>query len=293
MRSWRSLPRHARSRHGPSAGQQELQRRLRPFLQPGSKRIRVIASRFLQGKLIGPFAYTGTRPDDATDVALHQHRRELRGLYVIASWMNHADMKAENSLDVYDRDVRYVRHYLLDFGASLGSNSRGPSDPRRGVANSFDLGRRVGSLRYAGSSRPRLRTASGNGCPSGGRLPVQRAVPSRSMEADVSGASLDQRTERDTFWGVRIVTAFSDAHICAAVRAGELGDAVADSAVVRFLVERRDRIGEYWFARLNPLDRLRVEGDSLRFDDLARRSRLQRPAWIRSSPARCQWSGLG
>ena len=71
------------------------------------------------------------------------------------------------------------------------------------------------------------------------------------------------------FWGARIVTAFSDDHIGAAVSSGQFNDAAADSHLVRFLIERRDRVGQYWFNRLNSLDRFRVEGGALRFDDLA------------------------
>ena len=105
----------------------------------GADRIRVLASRYLPGVPIGPFSYTGTRVDDPNDVYPHEHRRELRGLYVIASWLNHADMKEENTLDMYEPQTRTVTHYLIDFGASMGSNSRSPSNPRRGQANSFDL----------------------------------------------------------------------------------------------------------------------------------------------------------
>ena len=71
------------------------------------------------------------------------------------------------------------------------------------------------------------------------------------------------------FWGARIVTAFSDNHIGASVSSSQFNDAAADNHLVRFLIERRDRVGQYWFNRLNSLDRFRVEGGALRFDDLA------------------------
>ena len=50
---------------------------------------------------------------------------------------------------------------------------------------------------------------------------------------------------------------------------GQFNDAAADSHLVRFLIERRDRVGQYWFNHLNSLDRFRVESGALRFDDLA------------------------
>ncbi|NIW47138.1 MAG: hypothetical protein GWN30_21030, partial [Gammaproteobacteria bacterium] len=59
----------------------------------------------------------GIRDDDLNDVIPHQHRRELRGLRVVAAWLNHFDTKANNTLDVYVEDG-YVRHYLIDFGST-------------------------------------------------------------------------------------------------------------------------------------------------------------------------------
>ena len=101
--------------------------------------VRVLASRFLDGVPIGPWSYTGVRRDDPNDIYRHEHRRDIRGFYVIASWLNHADMKEENTLDIYDPETQQVTHFLIDFGASLGSNSTGPSNPRRGQANSLDV----------------------------------------------------------------------------------------------------------------------------------------------------------
>jgi hypothetical protein len=79
---------------------------------------------------VGPFSYTGRRGDDPNDIYAHEHRRELRGLYVVGSWINHADMKEENTLDMYGPESGQITHYLIDFGASMGSNSTGPSNPR-------------------------------------------------------------------------------------------------------------------------------------------------------------------
>src|SRR5262249_40584135 len=86
---------------------------------------RAMASKLLQGTPLGPFQYHGTRPDDPNDIFPHEHRRELRGLRVFAAWLNHDDSRAINSLDILveDKGRRYVRHYLIDFGATLGSGT--------------------------------------------------------------------------------------------------------------------------------------------------------------------------
>ena len=48
---------------------------------------------------------------------------------MIASWINNWDLKEAQSLDMYVEEGgrKFLRHYLLDFGASLGADDR-PTD---------------------------------------------------------------------------------------------------------------------------------------------------------------------
>jgi len=96
--------------------------------------IRVLASRWVPGKVVGSFRFTGTRPDDPNDIHPHDMRRELRGLRVFSAWLNHDDARSLNSIDTYVEDSgrRYVRHYLQDFGSVLGSGSTSAQQPRGG-----------------------------------------------------------------------------------------------------------------------------------------------------------------
>lgn len=95
---------------------------------------RGLASFTIAGDLIGPFRYYGTRRDDPNDIVDHENRRDLRGLYVFAAWLNPTDSKSINSLDsvVEEDGRRFVKHFLLDFGAILGSDSDEAKNPRRG-----------------------------------------------------------------------------------------------------------------------------------------------------------------
>ena len=95
---------------------------------------RVIASKALEGRPLGPFRYYGTRPDDPNDLYPHQHRRELRGMRVFSAWLNHDDSRSVNSLDtlVERGGRRVVWHHLIDFGSTLGSASLYAQKPRAG-----------------------------------------------------------------------------------------------------------------------------------------------------------------
>ncbi len=96
--------------------------------------IRVLASRWVPGKVVGQFKYAGTRSDDPNDIYPHERRRELRGLKVFAAWLNHDDARSLNTIDAYveEEGRRYIKHYLQDFGSTLGSGSTAAQKPRAG-----------------------------------------------------------------------------------------------------------------------------------------------------------------
>ncbi|MFH1569039.1 MAG: hypothetical protein ABIL09_13670 [Gemmatimonadota bacterium] len=248
---------------------QELAAALARVNSEGTPRVRVLASRYLPGKPLGPWPYEGVRDGDANDVYPHEHRREIRGLYVVASWLNHADLKEENTLDMYDPEAGIVIHYLIDFGAALGSNSRRPSNPRRGQANSIDvrdslvrlatLGLYVHDYERAPCSVP---------YPAVGYLGNELFQP-WAWKPMYPVPAFENLTARDAFWGARIVTSFTEEQIGAAVAAARFDDPEAAAALTRFLVERRDCIGRYWFSRTDPLDAFKLEGERLGFVDLA------------------------
>jgi hypothetical protein len=61
-------------------------------------RLRFSLSRFVDGEPIAPWTYEGTWPADPNDVIPHQHRREVRAMYVLSSWLDHIDARQENTM---------------------------------------------------------------------------------------------------------------------------------------------------------------------------------------------------
>ncbi|HEU0005105.1 MAG TPA: hypothetical protein VFS12_03845, partial [Terriglobia bacterium] len=97
-------------------------------------RYRAVASKFIEGTPMGEYRYHGTRPDDPNDIFPHEHRRELRGLRVFSAWLNHDDSRSVNTFDTLMNEdgSQFIRHYLFDFGSTLGSGSVFAQKPRAG-----------------------------------------------------------------------------------------------------------------------------------------------------------------
>jgi len=102
-------------------------------------RIRVLASKLIPGKPKGPFPKSDCAATTRMIGYLTSHRRELRGLRVIASWINHWDMKEDNGLDTYveENGRKFLRHYLIDFGSTLGAG-KDPAEYFHGRAYLID-----------------------------------------------------------------------------------------------------------------------------------------------------------
>ena len=99
--------------------------------------IRAMASMFVKGTPIGPYAREGRRRDDPNDTVAHEKRRTLRGQYPIFAWLDHTDLKEDNTIDSFDDG--YVTHYLIDFGKSLGVMGLSELDEENGYRFQFDI----------------------------------------------------------------------------------------------------------------------------------------------------------
>ena len=254
---------------------------LSPYEPRDDGTIRGLASKFVDGTPLGPFEFRGTRSDDPNDRVRHEQRRELRGLRVIGSWLNDADRRAANTLSVYT-DEQYVKHYLIDMGSTLGANASSPHKPVHGQAYILDQRKIPQALVSLGAYR----------FPWWYYDPTPKYKAVGYFRSDVlkpgdwvmsyPNAAHEKMTRRDAYWGAKIVMSFSDAEIRRIVETADISNPQAEDYLVQTLIERRDKIGRYWFDRINPLDRFEVQeapvaastgsgrvGPRLAFDDLA------------------------
>jgi len=247
-------------------------------------RYRCLASKLLPGKPVGGFAFSGVRKDDPNDIIPHEHRRDVRGLRVFAAWLEHNDFRPGNTLDVYvnENGRKYVRHYLIDLGSTLGSDTILPNKKWVGRQHIVDTEESLKSLFSFGIYQPPWSERE--------RRPAHVAVGNYSAEefdpeewkSNFPLVAFDNLTERDAHWAAKIVASFSDEQIAAAVETGEITDAAARQYLTNVIARRRDRIAKRWHSQVAALGGFRAErrgGEyALMFEDLRVKHSTGEPA---------------
>jgi len=214
---------------------------------------RAVASRFLPGKPLGEWKYSGRRRDDPEDLIPHELRRELRGLWTINSWVHHDDCSARNTLDMWvtEGGRSFVRHHLIDFSGCLGAASIDKHSYRSGTETLLDYGVAARSLVTLGLRPSRWESVVDPDLPSVGFI-ESKAFDPAGWRPFLPNPAFDERTRGDIRWGARIVAAFTDEHIRAAVMQGRYSDPRAVDYLVKTLVERRDKIAGRWLSAPGP-----------------------------------------
>lgn len=244
------------------------------FVEPAGHR--VMLSRFVEGRPLGPWSFTGIWEPDPNDVVPHEHRRELRGSYLFDAWLEHWDARSENTLATWidtGGGGGYVRHYLLDFGECMGlveGNHR--RAPRFGNATYLDVGQIVEDVASLGI----IHRAWDGRTPD----PVLGFFSAEHFDADgwhpqYWNGALDRRTEEDVAWAARILARFSDEHIRALVELGEYPDATVAEELARILIARRDALLERYLTRRSALTAPELTNSRICLTDLALSSGLR------------------
>jgi hypothetical protein len=215
---------------------------------------RVIASKALPGKPLGHFRYYGTRPDDPNDIHPHEHRRELRGLSVFAAWLNHDDSRSVNTLDVLTSDGgrSLVRHYLLDFGSTLGSGSTQAQTTRAGNEYIWEARPTFISMLTLGFYvRPWVKIPYPD-IPAVGRIESTYFRPENWKPEYPNPAFRNARPE-DQFWAARIISHIPVDAVRAIVESAKFTDGRATEYLVETILARKAKVQMLWLNVTNPV----------------------------------------
>jgi hypothetical protein len=252
---------------------------------------RVLLSKFLPGTPLGGFAQEGTRADDPNDHIRHEERREVRAGKVFFAWLNHIDIKEDNFVDTWIEDPRHpgqgqIRHYLVDFGNSLGI-WEWRVDRTPGYAHFLDLKYGLRSLVAFGLWRRPWEAVSPSPLPGVGNFESAHFDP-KLWRSRYPWAPFGRFDRYDGFWAAKILMRVQPEHVAAAVAEGRYSDPRTSAFMTRTLIERQRKLGRHYLGQVSPLDSFTVSvtGDrfSLCFDDLlVRHFGAEEPALVQAS----------
>lgn len=230
--------------------------------------IRATASLVIPGQILAPFRYYGTRADDPNDTVPHEHRRSLRGLHVFAAWLAHDDSRAVNTLDalVEENGYKFVKHYLIDFGSTLGSASFKPNSPRSGFEQFFTWKSSAKEFFSLGLYVPKWSRIDYPDLPSVGLFTAEHFDPVL-WTPEYPNPAFENRLPDDIEWAAKQVARFTDEDIRAIVRTGQYSDPAAEKYVAQTIAARRDAIVKAYLRRPLLLEDIRVDGGTLLFSD--------------------------
>ena len=214
---------------------------------------RVLASKAIPGRPLGHFRYYGTRPDDPNDIFPHEHRRELRGLSVFAAWLNHDDSRSINTLDVLvpDGARSTIKHYLLDFGSTLGSGSTQAQTARAG--NEFLWEARptlVTMLTLGLYVRPWVKVDYPK-LPAVGRFESTYFRPENWKPEYPNPAFRNTRPE-DRFWAAHIISQIPDEAVKGIVASAKYSDPRSAEYMTETILARKAKVLMSWLNGSNP-----------------------------------------
>ncbi|HVU49279.1 MAG TPA: hypothetical protein VHL80_01265 [Polyangia bacterium] len=240
-------------------------------------RIRAVAVPWIPGEILGGFDLKGRRADDPNDRIPHERRRSLRASWVLYAWLAVLDPSSINTMDsvVSVDGRRFVRHWHFDFGCALGSSTTRQQSAAEQGEYPVEVGRSLRAFFSLGlyhrpfeDQRDAWRSLVEEH-PSIGYLPAETFDPdafrtNRKLPTHV------RMTERDAYWGTKLVTAFTDAQLEAVVAAADLPPADAAYAV-HALEVRRDILGRRYLRAVAAVEDPATSptGGEVCFQDLA------------------------
>jgi hypothetical protein len=231
------------------------------------------ATRIEEGSNRGRWEYYGTRTDDPNDIYPHEHRRELRGNRVFSAWLAHDDSRAVNTRNILVREGgrRFVRHYMYDFGATLGSATRFPEPAANNHEYFLDDGSpAIKALATLGIAVPKYLRNRPSHLPAAIGLIDSSSFDPVLWRPNYPNPAFQNMQPEDAFWGARLVSRFSNDAIRAIVAAAKYDDPNATEYLTKTLIERRDKIAKVWLNVVMPVVNPALAADgTLTFENAA------------------------
>jgi hypothetical protein len=230
---------------------------------------RAVASRFLEGTILGPISPKGTRKGDPNDTIPHQNRRALRALRMFSAWLDNSGIRSDNSLDVYvgEHGKGHTVHYLVDFGEALGVHGIEKNRAWDGFEHFFslsDTARNFATLGFPIKKWEHLKMESND---LRGNFEANAFDP-RTWKESVQFLPMQLSLPDDDYWAAKIIAATTPEHLEALFKAANHPDESYTKYILETLSKRREKILRYAFSRVSPLEFASIENGALHLRDL-------------------------
>jgi hypothetical protein len=178
---------------------------------------------------------------------------------VIASWLNDWDLKEQQSLDMYVEEGgrKFLRHYLLDFGASLGADTD-PTEYYHGREYGLDSSALLKEIFTLGLHESANEKHARIISPEIGNFTTDDFDP-KHWKQTYPAIVFDNLTNFDAFWATRVILSFTEQDLRSIVETGEYSDPRTVDYIVRTLLERRQMVARAWLREVDALDDFKLQ----------------------------------
>jgi hypothetical protein len=252
-------------------------------------RLRAVAIPWVPGTILGGFDMLGVRPGDTNDRIPHQSRRSVRASWVLFAWLSVLDPSSINTLDSYREEGgrHLVRHFFFDFGCSFGSATVYGQGIQEEGEYGVEVWRTVASLFTLGAYRRPFQDRREEWVRLNAEHPAMGYFPAETFDPDTFRTnqripSHMRMTERDAYWGAKLVTSFSDEQVAALVATARLPE--ADGRYIEHALRvRRDIIGRRYLRAIAAVENpgMSPDGSRICFQDLAIARGYAQPVEVR------------
>lgn len=237
--------------------------RLERLFAPGVDRRIALATEWPSGVDVGLTPPRGMRPDDPNDQIAHEHRRTLRALVAIASWLDIPSMGAQSTRDVYvgAAPSGHLRHFVVHLSEGLGAGRLTHGAPLETAAGLITTSpwRSLVTLGLSGRDRP----------PQSGDLTLLSASPQvRGFVTSTPYEPFDELLPADVYWALKRIAALSPRTLTAAMAAGG-GDEVEQRRLAAALRDRAEQLLAVSLTLISPIEYEALLGDQLIIHDFA------------------------
>ena len=167
-----------------------------------------------------------------------RYRREVRGLRLVAAWLNDTDRTASNTL-VTVRDGA-ARYYLIDFNSALGAWQGRPKEPRRGWRYEVGSPRLLLEILTLGLLRPGFDPDQPVFSRAVGRFDA--AFDHMTWVPQIANTAFDHMTDDDRRWIIERIARLQRPQLEAIVAAAGLSDPRNRAYLVDTLLARQARV---------------------------------------------------